>query len=117
MIWGIYDVPDHTACPNPCLGEIVERWREERLATRKTKDLPDDESQLVLTHTRQPFATDVSEGKNDQIYNLHSYHTKVPHKAIMRYADPVHNGHFAIIFFQTLYKDSRQLLQDSRRIS
>jgi hypothetical protein len=27
----------------------------------------------------------VSEGKNDPIYNAHSYHTKVPHKAIMRY--------------------------------
>jgi hypothetical protein len=34
---------------------------------------------------REPFASDVSEGKNDPIYNAHSYHTKVPHKAIMRY--------------------------------
>ncbi|NLM29095.1 MAG: DNA methylase, partial [Methanomicrobiales archaeon] len=33
----------------------------------------------------EPFAADVSEGKNDPIYNAHSYHTKVPHKAIMRY--------------------------------
>ncbi|WP_094228426.1 DNA methyltransferase [Methanolobus psychrotolerans] len=31
------------------------------------------------------IAADVSEGKNDPIYNAHSYHTKVPHKAIMRY--------------------------------
>lgn len=42
-----------------------------------------------LPHTqlyhREPFAADVSEGKNDPIYNAHSYHTKVPHKAIMRY--------------------------------
>ena len=37
------------------------------------------------TYNREPFATDVSEGKNDPIYNAHSYHTKVPHKAIMRY--------------------------------
>jgi len=28
---------------------------------------------------------DVSEGKNNPIYNAHSYHTKVPHKAIMKY--------------------------------
>ena len=28
---------------------------------------------------------DVSEGKNNPIYNAHSYHTKVPHPAIMRY--------------------------------
>ena len=27
----------------------------------------------------------MSEGKNDPIYNAHSYHTKVPYKAIMRY--------------------------------
>ncbi len=46
--------------------------------------MPDD-AQLPLMHTRQPFAADVSEGKNDPIYNAHSYHTKVPHKAIMRY--------------------------------
>jgi len=30
---------------------------------------------------------DVSEGKNDPIYNAHSYHTKVPHKAIMKYIE------------------------------
>src|SRR5690606_7920216 len=36
-------------------------------------------------YRRQPFAADVSEGKNDPIYNAHSYHTKVPHRAIMRY--------------------------------
>ena len=36
-------------------------------------------------YRREPFAADVSEGKNDPIYNAHSYHTKVPHKAIMRY--------------------------------
>ncbi len=34
---------------------------------------------------REPFAADASEGKNDPIYNAHSYHTKVPHRAIMRY--------------------------------
>ena len=37
------------------------------------------------TYHREPFTTDVSKGKNDPIYNAHSYHTKVPHKAIMRY--------------------------------
>lgn len=34
---------------------------------------------------REPFAADVSEGKKNAIYNAHSYHTKVPHKALMRY--------------------------------
>lgn len=34
---------------------------------------------------REPFAADVSEGKTDPIYMAHTYHTKVPYKAIMRY--------------------------------
>ena len=29
----------------------------------------------------------MSEGKGDPIYNAHSYHTKVPHWAIMRYIE------------------------------
>jgi hypothetical protein len=36
-------------------------------------------------YDRPPFAADIKEGENDPIYNAHSYHTKVPHKAIMRY--------------------------------
>ena len=36
-------------------------------------------------HVAEPYASDVSEGKNNPIYNAHSYHTKVPHPAIMRY--------------------------------
>ena len=39
---------------------------------------------MTTTH-REPFATDVSEGKSHPIYNAHAYHTKVPHRAIMRY--------------------------------
>lgn len=34
---------------------------------------------------REAFAVDVSNSKNDPIYNAHSDHTKVPHKVIMRY--------------------------------
>ena len=33
----------------------------------------------------EPYASDVSEGKNNPIYMAHAYHTKVPHPAIMRY--------------------------------
>ena len=33
----------------------------------------------------EPFASDVAVGKNDTIYMAHSYHTKVPHQAILRY--------------------------------
>ena len=71
-ILALSDPPFYTACPNPFLAETIEQWQKER-PTSKGK------------YHREPFATDVSEGKNDPIYNAHSYHTKVPHKAIMRY--------------------------------
>ena len=70
--WLLSDPPYYTACPNPFLEEFV------RLSGKPTT------RRLKPIH-RDPFATDVSEGKNDPIYNAHSYHTKVPHKAIMRY--------------------------------
>ncbi|MBS3985815.1 MAG: hypothetical protein KGZ66_09505, partial [Selenomonadales bacterium] len=60
------------ACPNPFLGEFIKHHG-------KPYDPATD------CYQREPFAADVSEGKNDPIYNAHSYHTKVPHKAIMRY--------------------------------
>lgn len=78
-ILALSDPPYYTACPNPFLPEIIEQWQQEREETRQKLGLKDEKYQ------REPFAADVSEGKNDPIYNAHSYHTKVPHKAIMRY--------------------------------
>lgn len=66
------DPPYYTACPNPFIGEFISFYGK-----------PYDSASS--DYRREPFATDVSEGKNDPIYNAHSYHTKVPHKAIMRY--------------------------------
>ncbi len=66
------DPPYYTACPNPFLGDFIMQFG-------KPYDPKTD------NYRREPFATDVSEGKNDPVYNAHSYHTKVPHKAIMRY--------------------------------
>jgi DNA modification methylase/predicted RNA-binding Zn-ribbon protein involved in translation (DUF1610 family) len=71
-ILALSDPPYYTACPNPFLGEFVGEH-----------GTPYDEA--TDDYHREPFAADVSEGKNDPIYNAHSYHTKVPHKAIMRY--------------------------------
>lgn len=94
-ILALSDPPYYTACPNPFLNEIVEKWRSERAALRDELGLPNDEpagSKYIVrenmptkNYHREPFAADVSEGKTDPIYNAHSYHTKVPHKAIMRY--------------------------------
>ena len=36
-------------------------------------------------YDRPPFASDIKEGKNDPIYNAHSYHTKVPPRGIIPY--------------------------------
>lgn len=63
--------PYYTACPNPFIEDFVRHLGK-----------PYDAS---VPYSKEPFAADVSEGKNDPIYNAHSYHTKVPHRAIMRY--------------------------------
>ena len=36
---------------------------------------------------REPFASDVTAGKNSPIYNAHSYHTKVPYQGIQPFID------------------------------
>jgi DNA modification methylase len=68
------DPPYYTACPNPWIPDFIEEWEKEK-----------PEKPVDFHYHREPFAADVSEGKNDPIYNAHSYHTKVPHKAVMRY--------------------------------
>jgi DNA modification methylase len=73
-ILALSDPPYYTACPNPWIADFIQEWEAEKPAK------PDG-----WHYHREPFAADVSEGKNDPIYNAHSYHTKVPHKAIMRY--------------------------------
>lgn len=65
------DPPYYTACPNPFFEEFVQYYGRPYFPSEGYKS--------------EPYAADVSEGKNDPIYNAHSYHTKVPHKAIMRY--------------------------------
>jgi len=64
--------PLYTACPNPFIKNFIDKYG-------KPYDSKNDH------YKREPFAADVSEGKNDPIYIAHTYHTKVPHKAIMRY--------------------------------
>jgi len=79
------DPPYYTACPNPFLTEIIEQWQKERVAIRNELGLSDDSEDIGNNYHREPFAADISESKNNPIYNAHSYHTKVPHPAIMRY--------------------------------
>ena len=71
-IISLSDAPHYTACPNPFIEEFI-----------KENGKPYDEE--TDDYHREAFAADVSEGKTDPIYMAHSYHTKVPHKAIMQY--------------------------------
>jgi DNA modification methylase len=70
-ILALSDPPFYTACPNPFMADFVKHFSKSEKSGG--------------TYGKEPFAVDVSEGKNDPIYNAHSYHTKVPHRAIMRY--------------------------------
>ncbi len=77
-ILSLSDPPYYTACPNPFLDDFIRCYGK-----------PYDPS---VPYSRNPFAVDVSEGKTDPIYKAHSYHTKVPHLAIvpsiLHYTDP-----------------------------
>lgn len=75
-IIALSDPPYYTACPNPWLNDFIVEWEKEKETTPgRKKNFKVDE----------PYASDISEGKNNPIYTAHSYHTKVPHPAIMRY--------------------------------
>lgn len=71
-ILALSDPPYYTACPNPFLEDIISFYG-------KPSTIEDNK------YRREPFATDITHGKNDPVYTAHSYHTKVPHQAIMRF--------------------------------
>ena len=69
-ILALSDPPYYTACPNPFLDDYIHSVHQSESSTQ---------------YHREPFAADVSEGRNDALYNAHRYHTKVPYKAIIHY--------------------------------
>lgn len=73
-ILALSDPPYYTACPNPWIADLIAEWEAQK-----------PQKLNGYHYHREPFAADVSEGKNDPIYNAHSYHTKVPHQAIMHF--------------------------------
>jgi REP element-mobilizing transposase RayT len=99
-ILAMSDPPYYTACPNPWLAEFVgpasSRPGMIDDATIGRQDAgPTDVGPTDATPTpysREPLAIDVSVGKTDPIYKAHSYHTKVPHLAIvpsvLHYTEP-----------------------------
>lgn len=75
-ILALSDPPYYTACPNPWINDFILLWESEK---KQLGNYNED------NYHREPFAVDVSEGKNEPVYLAHSYHTKVPFKAVMRY--------------------------------
>lgn len=78
-IINLSDPPYYTACPNPWLNDFVAEWEREKVELEANGERSTD------FEVTTPYASDVSEGKNNPIYMAHAYHTKVPHPAIMRY--------------------------------
>ena len=78
-ILNLSDPPYYTACPNPWLNDFIIEFEEEK------KELEKQGKRIANFEVIEPYAADVSEGKNNPIYMAHSYHTKVPHPAIMRF--------------------------------
>ena len=78
-IINLSDPPYYTACPNPWLNDFIAEWEKEK------EQLENDGKRKKDFEVKEPYASDVSEGKSDPIYNAHSYHTKVPPKAITQY--------------------------------
>lgn len=80
-ILALSDPPYYTACPNPWLGDFIKEWEAQKL-----------EKPASEPYHREPFAVDTSEGKTHALYKAHSYHTKVPHLAIvpslLHYTEP-----------------------------
>jgi DNA modification methylase len=66
------DPPFFTAFPNPFIKEYIKKYSD--FSNQKDKD-----------YKKTPYAADVSGRKNNPFYMAHSYSTKVPPEAIVKY--------------------------------
>ncbi len=78
-IINLSDPPFYTACPNPWLNDFIAEWEKEK------KQLEAEGKRKADFEVKEPYASDVSEGRSNSVYTAHTYHTKVPHPAVMRY--------------------------------
>ena len=73
-ILAISDPPYYTACPNPFIEEFIKKYGKPYV-------------EATDSYHREPFAADVSQGRHTWIYKAHTFHTKVPPKAIQIYIE------------------------------
>lgn len=66
--------PYFTAFPNPHIEEFIQ-------------DLSKPYSEISDEYHKEPYVDDEEYGRTDEIYNCHSYHTKVPPQAIQKYIE------------------------------
>lgn len=78
-ILNLSDPPYYTACPNPWLNDFIAEWEAEK------KEMEKQGLRNADISVNEPYAVDVEGGKNDLLFNAHSYHTKIPHHSIVRY--------------------------------
>lgn len=71
-ILALSDPPFYTACPNPYIEEFIEEYGTPYDAENDDYDV-------------DPYLDDVIEARSGGIYDAHTYYTKVPPKAIMKY--------------------------------
>lgn len=71
-ILALSDPPFYTACPNPYIEEFIEEYGN-------PYDPENDDYDV------DPYLEDVLEARSGGIYDAHTYYTKVPPKAIMKY--------------------------------
>ena len=72
-ILALSDPPYYTACPNPFIAEFIKHYG-------KSYDPHDG-------YDTEPFAADITEGRHTWLYKAHTYHTKVPPKAIQKFVE------------------------------
>ena len=78
-IINLSDPPYYTACPNPWLNDFIVEWEKEK------EQLEREGKRKADFEVKEPYASDVSEGKYNPLYLLHPYLTKVPYPAIIKY--------------------------------
>lgn len=73
-ILNLSDPPYYTACPNPWIADFIEEWEDQK------PELPENDY-----YHRKPLDVEVNASRNNKFVNAHSYATKTPHEAIMRW--------------------------------